>query len=207
MLWDYSAEDMLEQPADGVAAPSLGLISASWRCSSSTASPSNVSNKESHGIDASPRVQGCRRNGSKSLTDLVVRSMPPALAHWCQEQMNLLTGNEDTKLTHFLFSLQNDNEVESYLKMYLGDSPAVMTFAKELTHRKQAARGTSKSRECQVAGKSCKLARAPSLNDAHTTAKRKASKKKGTAVDPSLLGYSVESSRIMQGEIQFIDGL
>ena len=37
-----------------------------------------------------------------------------------------------------------------------------------------------------------------------------AGKKKGKpkkAVDPSLLGFSVESSRIMQGELQFVDGM
>ena len=35
--------------------------------------------------------------------------------------------------------------------------------------------------------------------------KRKGGKKK--AVDPALLGFSVESSRIMQGEIQFVEGM
>jgi len=32
-------------------------------------------------------------------------------------------------------------------------------------------------------------------------------KSKMKAVDPSLLGYSVESSRIMQGELQFVEGM
>ena len=39
----------------------------------------------------------------------------------------------------------------------------------------------------------------------------KAGKKKGkskkSSVDPSLLGFSVESSRIMQGELQFVEGM
>ena len=33
-------------------------------------------------------------------------SMPPAMGRWCQEQMLTLTGNDDTTLTHFLFSLE-----------------------------------------------------------------------------------------------------
>merc|ERR1712046_371902 len=116
------------------------------------------------------------------------------MAHWCEEQMGSLTGNDNTTLTHFLFSLQNDNEVESYLTMYLGESPAVMSFAKEFSLRKRAARGTGESRDWQMAGKSGKPAPAPaSSNDAFTTAKRKGSKKKACAVDPSLLGFSVES--------------
>ena len=36
-----------------------------------------------------------------------------------------------------------------------------------------------------------------------------AGKKKGRSkkADPSMLGFSVESTRIMQGEIQFVDGM
>ena len=37
--------------------------------------------------------------------------------------------------------------------------------------------------------------------------KKKGGAKKGGKVDPSLLGFSSESSRIMQGEIQFVEGM
>ena len=48
-------------------------------------------------------------------------NMPPSMARWCEEQMLALTGNDDVTLTHFLFSLQNDDEIQSYLSMYLGE--------------------------------------------------------------------------------------
>ena len=43
-------------------------------------------------------------------------------------------------------------------------------------------------------------------DDGFTTGKSKRKGvKKGKAVDPTLLGFSVESSRIMQGEMQFAE--
>ena len=76
--------------------------------------------------------------------------MPAAMATWCAQQMNALTGNDDTTLADFLFSLQAEDEVHSYLTMYLGESKAVNTFASEFTLRKRAARGTGESREWQT---------------------------------------------------------
>ena len=57
--------------------------------------------------------------------------------------------------THVLCALQiwcvqADDEVHSYLTMYLGASKAVDSFAKEFTLRKRAARGTGESREWQT---------------------------------------------------------
>ena len=40
--------------------------------------------------------------------------------------------------------------MHSYLTMYLGESKAVDTFAKEFTLRKRAARGTGESRDWQT---------------------------------------------------------
>ena len=119
-------------------------------------------------------------------------------------------------LTHMLCALQiwcvqADDEVHSYLTMYLGASKAVDSFAKEFTLRKRAARGTGESREWQKAGRGGKAKGgeaqpSPSAgedDDGFTTGKSKRNKagKKGKAVDPTLLGFSVESSRLMQGEI------
>ena len=61
-----------------------------------------------------------------------------------------LTGNDDTTLADFLYSLTSDDEVRSYLNMYLGESKAVEAFAKEFTLRKRAARGTGESRDWQT---------------------------------------------------------
>lgn len=134
-------------------------------------------------------------------------SMPPAMGRWCQEQMLTLTGNDDTTLTHFLFSLENDEEIVSYLSMYLGDTPTVRGFAREFALRKKAARGLGESRDWQRAGrgnKSKESEAAPEQEDdgfAAGKSKRKAGKK-GRSLDPTMLGFSVESSRIMQGEVQ-----
>jgi len=131
--------------------------------------------------------------------------MPPAMAQWCALQMNALTGNDDTTLADFLYSLQADDEVHSYLTMYLGASKSVDSFAKEFTLRKRAARGTGESREWQTAGRKGKESPAgAAADDGFQSAKGKKGRSK--RADPSLLGFSVESSRIMQGEIQFVEG-
>ena len=93
--------------------------------------------------------------------------------------------------------------------MYLGASGAVDLFAKEFILRKRAARGTGESREWQAAGKKGKAAASPKEDDGFKQAgsAKKGKKGKGVKVDPSLLGYSVESSRIMQGELQFVEGM
>ena len=76
--------------------------------------------------------------------------MPGSMSVWCQQQMLSLTGNDDTTLADFLYSLTSDDEVRSYLNMYLGESKAVEAFAKEFTLRKRAARGTGESRDWQT---------------------------------------------------------
>ena len=132
--------------------------------------------------------------------------MPASMSSWCAQQMLALTGNDDTTLADFLFSLQADDEVHSYLTMYLGGSKAVDAFAKEFTLRKRAARGTGESREWQTAGrKNAKDASPANKNDEDANGfQTKGRKGRGKKVaDPSLLGFSVESSRIMQGEIDF----
>jgi len=132
-------------------------------------------------------------------------SMPPAMASWCAAQMTALTGNDDITLAEFLFSQQGDEEVQSYLSMYLGASTAVDAFAKEFTLRKRAARGAGESREWQTAGRKAKPP--SSEDDGFQTAGRGGKKGKAKKADPSLLGFSVESSRIMQGEIDFVQGM
>jgi len=86
--------------------------------------------------------------------------------------------------------------------MYLGASAAVSAFAKEFTLRKKAARGLGESRDWQTQKRHGKAAPAPADEDGFEAGKGKRKGKK-KAVDPSLLGFSVESSRIMQGEIDF----
>ena len=46
-----------------------------------------------------------------------------------------------TPLPSCLSPSQNDEEIVSYLSMYLGDTPTVRGFAREFALRKKAARG------------------------------------------------------------------
>mmetsp|Transcript_35262 Transcript_35262/g.92543 ORF Transcript_35262/g.92543 Transcript_35262/m.92543 type:complete len:149 (-) Transcript_35262:844-1290(-) len=128
-------------------------------------------------------------------------TMPPSMLSWVAAQMKALTGNDDTTLADFLYSLPSDDEVASYLNMYLGESAAVLSFGKEFVLRKRAARGTGESRDWQTAGRKGKDGAAAD-DGGFAPAKSKKGKGKKTA-DPSMLGFSVESSRIMQGEIDF----
>jgi len=132
--------------------------------------------------------------------------MPASMLQWCGTQMKALTGNDDTTLADFLYSLQSDDEIHSYLAMYLGSGGAVETFAKEFVLRKKAARGVGESRDFQtVGGKKDKgKGGASPGGDDDGFAQPKGKKGRGKKLtDPSLLGFSVESSRIMQGEIDF----
>jgi len=136
--------------------------------------------------------------------------MPPAMAQWCAQQMASLTGNDDTTLADFLYSLQSDDEVHSYLNMYFGASKSIETFAREFILHKRAARGLGESREWTTAGRgkpSPSGAKPETGEDDGFTSAGKGKKGRAKKADPSLLGFSVESSRIMQGEIQFVEGM
>jgi len=132
--------------------------------------------------------------------------MPPAMQQWCAAQMLALTGNDDTTLADFLFSLHTDDEVQSYLTMYLGKSNAIDTFAKEFQLRKRAASGRGESVDWQTAGRrgGKDSPATKGEEDANGFQAPRGKKNRGKKMsDPSLLGFSVESSRIMQGEIDF----
>ena len=55
---------------------------------------------------------------------------------WCVGEMKKLTGSEDLTLLEFCYSLESDSEIQEYLKMYLGNSPRVSSFASDFTLRK-----------------------------------------------------------------------
>jgi hypothetical protein len=202
LLWDYGAAPAPppQVPAQaGAATPTKAAAQA----------PAKGKKKGKAGAEAAVEPPS---NGAQSETSAFGLDgsgdgqMPVSMSQWCATQMAALTGNDDTTLTDFLFSLQSDDEVHSYLTMYLGQSHAVDSFAKEFTLRKRAARGTGESREWQTAGRRAgKEGASPSKGvDDDGFATKPAKSKRGKKVaDPSLLGFSVESSRIMQGEIDF----
>jgi len=96
--------------------------------------------------------------------------------------------------------------VQSYLTMYLGKSNAIDTFAKEFQLRKRAASGRGESVDWQTAGRrgGKDSPATKGEEDANGFQAPRGKKNRGKKMsDPSLLGFSVESSRIMQGEIDF----
>jgi len=213
LLWDYGAPAPETRPAPAPAPPrqptSNGATPFPTLSPVDAQPPTKSKKKKGKAEEApSPANNGRREPADEGETfDLDGGQMPPSMARWCKEQMMALTGNDDTTLTQFLFTLQNDGEVESYLSVYLGDSPAVASFAKEFALQKRAARGMGASREWQTAKPRSKQPSAQQGGEESEAAKAAKRKNKKKVVDPALLGFSVESSRIMQGEIQFVEGM
>ena len=92
--------------------------------------------------------------------------------------------------------------------MYLGDTPTVRSFAREFALRKKAARGLGESRDWQKAGRGNKgkdsdAAPEEDSDGFHPEQVQAQVRQEGqVARTPTMLGFSVESSRIMQGEVQ-----
>ena len=215
LLWDYGAPapPTASAPLRAGGSPTKGAVpGATAAAASSPAQPGSEKvkrGKKGKGGD-SPDANGTGAGAGTALEAAASfggsdAPMPPAMIKWCGQQMKALTGNDDTTLVQFVFSLHSEDEVHSYFATYLGTSKAVDTFANEFTLRKRAARGVGESREWQTAGGKKAAAATPPKEDENGFSApkgRKGAPKKKVA-DPSMLGFSVESSRIMQGEIDF----
>ena len=109
MLWDYGGRE----------AEILGPAAAA--AAAAAAAPAKQPKKKKGGAAAEQPESPARTNGraasqpaeapqddsaADSAFGVGEGSMPPAMSRWCQEQMLALTGNDDTTLTHFLFSLE-----------------------------------------------------------------------------------------------------
>jgi len=222
LLWDYGPAGVppptTAAPPTAAAQPAPASTSATTPIKGAAAPPSvggtaaTKKGKKSKGGAADASLAADGGNGVTALEAAAGfgggdAPMPENMQVWCATQMKQLTGNDDTTLADFLYSLPSDDEVHSYLSMYLGSSHAVETFAKEFTLRKRAARGQGESREWQTAGRKGKDSPhggggREDENGFNQPKGKKAGRGKKVA-DPSLLGFSVESSRIMQGEIDF----
>eukprot|EP00735_Rhodelphis_limneticus_P006234 TRINITY_DN18612_c0_g1::TRINITY_DN18612_c0_g1_i1::g.1186::m.1186 TRINITY_DN18612_c0_g1::TRINITY_DN18612_c0_g1_i1::g.1186 ORF type:complete len:182 (+),score=64.40,sp/Q5U236/GGYF2_XENLA/32.62/2e-09 TRINITY_DN18612_c0_g1_i1:79-546(+) len=106
---------------------------------------------------------------------------------WCKEQMYTLNNkSKDLTLIEFLLSLNSKDEVWDYAYQYLGRRPEVTQFIETFLQRKvfEADSFTSGGN-----------------SGAFEDKKGKKKAKKGAKLTAELLGFSVESNRIMQGEI------
>jgi len=150
--------------------------------------------------------------------------MTPEFRDWCESQMSKLTGDDDLTLIEFLMSLDSSGEIAEYIKTYLGATPVVSSFITEFIRRK-AKESTKKAIKKKELKNTCGEPTVEiSDNKAHLLNEKrvevdlppqqqgesgagqapgkKKQKGKKRVVDPSLLGFSVTSSRIMQGEIE-----
>ncbi|KOO29771.1 hypothetical protein Ctob_005722 [Chrysochromulina tobinii] len=217
LLWDYGAPapPTASAPLRAGGSPTKGAVLGAAAAAAAASSPAQPGSekakrgKKGKGGD-SPDANGAGAGAGTALEAAASfggsdAPMPPDMIKWCGQQMKALTGNDDTTLAQFVFSLHSEDEVHSYFATYLGTSKAVDTFANEFTLRKRAARGVGESREWQTAGGKKAAAATPPKEDENGFSApkgRKGAPKKKVA-DPSMLGFSVESSRIMQGEIDF----
>ena len=138
---------------------------------------------------------------------------------WCTAQMNQLTGSQDMTLVDFLVSLGSAGEITEYIQLYLGTTSQIAAFTTEFIKRKQKlgsqavaasneftgsgaappapASGGSSQGWQPVKGKTAD----PKAEDEWETSTAKAKKKK--KVDPSLLGFSVQSTPRNSGGLDF----
>ncbi|KAL3676449.1 hypothetical protein R1sor_026397 [Riccia sorocarpa] len=156
-----------------------------------------------------------------------------AFRQWCELQIKKLTGNDDMTLVDFCISLPSVAEAGEYITQYLGSTPTVQSFKSEFLRRKEllpsdvirtvfpvsdaVIRDESFSKSNGKKGGDLKSKLVASLGtkeednasaeaDGNFSKPGKKKGKKGKkVVDPSLLGFSVTSNRIMMGEIQHIE--
>ena len=142
---------------------------------------------------------------------------------WCEQQMERLTGSSDLTLIDFCMSLPRvagDEQAKLYLHQYIGESADAMRFSTAfLAGRAQLSRAGIQAAfplsEAVITDPSAAESSVSSGGSAVTGIggatsrgggyRKKKGKKGKKSVDPSLLGFSVQSNRIMMGEIQRMD--
>ena len=115
-------------------------------------------------------------------------------------------------LMQFLMSLVSPGEIAEYIREYLGEKPSISSFTAEFIKRKAVDAQRLRAQKSQPKGKDRGSGGTDSADSHEQLAastesaasgggggKRRKGKKR--VVDPSLLGFSVTSSRIMQGEL------
>ena len=157
---------------------------------------------------------------SSSSSTFQEATMSAEFESWCRKQMMILTGSEDMTLMQFLMSLVSPGEIAEYIREYLGEKPSISSFTAEFIKRKAVDAQRLRAQKNQPKDKD-RGDGPPASTDSHEQLEQAAStesaasavgtgggggggkrrKAKKRVVDPSLLGFSVTSSRIMQGEL------
>ncbi|CAN5966364.1 unnamed protein product [Sphagnum jensenii] len=156
-----------------------------------------------------------------------------ALQQWCQSQIKKLSGVDDTAIIDYCISLPSSGEAGMYLSQYLLTLPGISKvqvelFKTEFIRQKEKLVTVASGNPCSSSddrdamfSSNGKMGRSKgssdfnpekvdeSLGGSDSNNFLKGGKKKGKkgkkVVDPSLLGFSITSNRIMMGEIQHID--
>ncbi|CAM6008004.1 unnamed protein product [Sphagnum balticum] len=156
-----------------------------------------------------------------------------ALQQWCQSQIKKLSGVDDTAIIDYCISLPSSGEAGMYLSQYLLTLPGISKvqvelFKTEFIRQKEKLVTVASGNPCSSSddrdalfSSNGKMGRSKcssdfnpekvdeSLGGSDSNNFLKGGKKKGKkgkkVVDPSLLGFSITSNRIMMGEIQHVD--
>ncbi|CAM6043468.1 unnamed protein product [Sphagnum compactum] len=156
-----------------------------------------------------------------------------ALQQWCQSQIKKLSGVDDTTIIDYCISLPSSGEAGMYLSQYLLSLPGISKvqvelFKTEFIRQKEKLVMVASGNPCSSSddrdalfSSNGKMGRSKfssdfnpekvdeSLGGSDSNNFLKGGKKKGKkgkkVVDPSLLGFSITSNRIMMGEIQHVD--
>eukprot|EP00854_Cymbomonas_tetramitiformis_P000683 gene683-1138_t len=219
LFWDSLPQEA--QAPEEVGFPSLAAMNAgaarpAWVTAPPTHSsvpyhhpPSTAAEYPTLGGKAGNSAAGSEKASGKS------GSSKTTFRQWAESHMSSITGSTDTTLIDFLLTLPSDGEVMEYMGMYLGKSPNVTAYATEFIKRKRQL-GVNPSQEAAIFSE---VSSVPPGNTAQTQAwqpaatfnnnddqwekKKVKSKGKKAAVDPNLLGFQVQSNRIMRGEIDY----
>ncbi|XP_024524051.1 GRB10-interacting GYF protein 2 isoform X2 [Selaginella moellendorffii] len=120
---------------------------------------------------------------------------------WCETQIKELTGSSDMRQLDYCVSLPSVLEAERSLTQYLGESSDAQAFKGEFLR----CRELMTPQMLQVFNSGLKSD--AKVEGGSQTVSKKKTKKGKKIVDPSLLGFSVASNRMLMGEIQYVDDM
>lgn len=143
-----------------------------------------------------------------------VADLPPEMRTWCEANLSPLLGSSEMTLAEFLWTVEDPSELRSYAELYLGKSGAVAKFAGEFCEQRRKLQEAAKFQVVPLRGAKASVASGSSASAPSAQAKgadaqggqRRKKKTRQQAIDKSLLGYTVESSRIMKGELDLGNG-
>jgi len=198
----------------------------------SLATPLMVNPEEFPPLTISTAVSGTDSKRIPPDNRSTVQNLDPAFVKWFKQQLKGFPSIEGMPLLEFLWTLKSTLEVTEYIRAYLGPSEFTEKFTLEFIQRskhwpQQALKHTDSLKTSAVSKapndvpntkKDENMSKKPnvlpeSVSDVseksfvkETGTNRRVSKKKAkTRLDPGLLGFSVQTTSRVMGEIEHLD--